>query len=85
MKEKVIKMKVLITTDAYFPMINGVVTSINNLYKQLKKNGHDVKILALSQNGEEEIIGDVYYLKSFSVRVYPNARVKFPFYNELIN
>ncbi|HZK88298.1 MAG TPA: hypothetical protein VFC27_04005 [Anaerovoracaceae bacterium] len=40
-------MKILITTDVYKPIINGVVISTYNLYKQLKKRGHDVKILTL--------------------------------------
>ena len=38
-------MKILITTDCYVPMINGVVTSILNLETQLRKRGHEVKIL----------------------------------------
>lgn len=69
-------MKILITTDTYSPIINGVVTSINNLYRELKYNGHDVKILTLSNTGAEKINGDVYYLKSIRViGVYPDARI----------
>lgn len=77
-------MKVLLTTDAYFPMVNGVVTSTNNLYEELKKAGHDVKILTLSYTGHEAVDGDIYYLKSMKVGVYPDARVKLPFKNRLI-
>ncbi|ADK15031.1 MULTISPECIES: glycosyltransferase family 4 protein [Clostridium] len=78
-------MKILITTDTYFPMINGVVTSIYNLYKELKNNNYDVKILTLSPTGNEKIIGDICYLKSIGVGIYPNARIKFPFRNRIIN
>ncbi|SHK29378.1 1,2-diacylglycerol 3-glucosyltransferase [Clostridium cavendishii DSM 21758] len=78
-------MKILITTDAYVPMVNGVVTSVNNLYKELKYNGHDVKILTLSHNSEERVEGDIYYLKSIGVGVYPEARIKVPLYNKLID
>jgi 1,2-diacylglycerol 3-alpha-glucosyltransferase len=78
-------MKILITTDTYSPMINGVVTSVKNLYKELKSNGHDVKILTLSHTGNEIVDGDVYYVKSIPIGVYPDARVKFPLYNKLIN
>lgn len=77
-------MKVLITTDTYYPMINGVVISINNLYKELKRQGHDVRIMALSSTGEECINGDVYYLKSLKTGIYPDARFRIPFTGNLI-
>lgn len=77
-------MKILITTDTYFPMINGVVTSTNNLYKELKAKGHEVKILTLSHRSEEWSEGDIYYLKSVKAGIYPDARIKVPFYNKLV-
>jgi 1,2-diacylglycerol 3-alpha-glucosyltransferase len=77
-------MKILITTDTYSPIINGVVTSVKNLYKQLKFNGHDVKILTLSHTGNETVDGDVYYVKSIPIGIYPDARIKVPLYNKLI-
>ena len=42
-------MKVLITTDWYAPVINGVVTSVLNLERELRKKGHEVKILTLAR------------------------------------
>ncbi len=69
------EMKILITTDTYSPIINGVVTSINNLYRELKCKGHEVKILTLSNTGDEKIDGDVYYLKSIKVGIYPDTRI----------
>lgn len=77
-------MKILITTDTYFPMINGVVTSTNNLYKELKAKGNEVKILTLSHRSEEWSEGDIYYLKSVKAGIYPDARIKVPFYNKLV-
>lgn len=77
-------MKILLTTDTYFPMINGVVTSTNNLYKELKNKGHKVKIITLSHTDKEWVDGDIYYLKSIKVKVYPDARIKLPFHNKLI-
>lgn len=76
-------MKILITTDTYFPMINGVVISVNNLYRELKAMGHDVRILTLSNNTKEKVEGDVYYLKSITINIYPDARIKRPFSNKL--
>lgn len=77
-------MKILLTTDAFYPMINGVVISTNNLYKELKAMGHDVRILTLSHTGEERVEGDIYYLKSFKVNVYPDARIKTPFHYSIV-
>lgn len=77
-------MKILLTTDTFYPMVNGVVISTQNLYKQLKSLGNDVKILTLSHTGEEKIDGDIYYLKSFGVNIYPNARAKSIFHNRLV-
>ena len=54
-------MKILITTDWYEPVINGVVTSVVNLSNELKKRGHEVKILTLSRNHHTYIVGDVIY------------------------
>lgn len=78
-------MKILITTDTFFPMINGVSASINILYEELKNSGHEVKILTLSQTGKEKVLGDIYYLRSLGIGIYPDARIKAPFYNKLIN
>lgn len=81
-------MKILITTDTYKPMVNGVVTSVLNLYEQLVKRGHEVRILTLSQNAESRKEEHVYYVGSFALWVYPDARgsfhLKSPFYNEIL-
>lgn len=76
-------MKVLLTTDTYCPYISGVVISTENLYKELKAMGHDVKILTLSNDGKEKIDGDIYYLKSFNLKIYPGLKIKKPFNNEV--
>ena len=43
-------MKILITTDWYAPSVNGVVTSVLNLEKKLREQGHQVRVLTLAQN-----------------------------------
>lgn len=69
-------MKILITTDCYLPMINGVVTSVCNLRKEMEERGHEVRILTLSSAGESYKKQNVYYMKSVSVEgIYPGARV----------
>ena len=44
-------MKILITTDWYTPAVNGVVTSVKNLQRELEHRGHEVRILTLSYLG----------------------------------
>ena len=69
-------MKILITTDWYSPVINGVVTSVINLKKELEERGHEVRILTLSSQRCSYVEKDVYYIKSFNIdKIYPNARV----------
>ena len=71
-------MKVLITTDWYEPVVNGVVVSVLNLKEELQKAGHDVKILTVSPNHYSYKKDDVYYISSWDVRmIYPQARVAF--------
>lgn len=69
-------MKILITTEWYAPVINGVVTSVLNLQKQLEIMGHDVKVLTLSHTRESYTEGNVTYIGSLNAGlVYPQARV----------
>lgn len=72
-------MKILLTTDTYFPVINGVVISTYNLYNELRMLGYEVKILTLNQSDVEKIEGDVYYLRSRGIRIYPGVRIGNPF------
>ena len=53
-------MKILITTDWYKPVINGVVTSVINLMEGLMKDGHEVKILTLSNSSHSRKEENVY-------------------------
>ncbi len=78
-------MKVLITTDAFSPMINGVVTSTMNLYEELTNLGHDVRILALANDHHSRRVGNVYYIHSFGVSFYPNARATVVYRNRYID
>lgn len=70
-------MKVLITTDWYKPVINGVVTSVINLAQGLRALGHEVKILTLSGTHRSYTQDDVTYIGSVGVgMIYPNARLR---------
>lgn len=68
-------MKILITADCYTPTINGVVTSILNLETDLRRLGHDVKILCPSENFHSSESENVYRIGSVGVgRIYSGAR-----------
>lgn len=77
-------MKILITTDWYKPVINGVVTSVINLKSELEKSGHEVRVLTLSPDGRQHFQDDTYYLKSFRVKIYPQARATYNFHSRYI-
>lgn len=69
-------MKILITSDWYFPVVNGVVRSVMNLIEYLESKGHDVRVLTLSNTTKSYKDGKVYYVGSLSAsKIYPQARV----------
>ncbi len=78
-------MKVLITTDLYAVTTNGVVTSVRNLYEELTRDGHDVRILTLSTTQHSYRVGPVYYIRSVSIGyVYPDMRMPTSYRHRLI-
>ncbi len=69
-------MKILITSDWYYPVVNGVVRSVLNLKEYLENQGHEVRILTLSNTISSYQSNEVYYIGSLSAkRIYPQARV----------
>ena len=80
------KLKILITTDLYTTETNGVVTSVKNLFDELTANGHDVKILTISDNLHSHKDGAVYYIRSVPLKVvYPDLRMPTSYHrNKLI-
>ena len=72
-------MRILITTDTFAPVINGVVTAVVNLKTGLEAEGHDVRILTLSNHICSYSLDKVWYIGSLSADlVYPQARVGLP-------
>ena len=70
-------MKVLITTDWYAPVINGVVTSVLLLQRELERLGHEVRVVTLSNTLHSYKSENVYYMGSVSAnKIYPGARLK---------
>lgn len=68
-------MKILLTTDLYKPLINGVITSVDTLRNELIKKGHDVRILTLSSLSLSLEKEGIYYVSSLNAnKIYPGAR-----------
>jgi glycosyltransferase involved in cell wall biosynthesis len=67
-------MKILIASDLHYPTINGVATFSRNLAKGLAAHGHEVLVIAPSQNGKKskEVDGNHVIVRTVSV--------PFPFY-----
>ena len=79
-------MKILITTDLLITSTNGVVTSVRNLWEGLKKRGHDVRILTLSDRADSYKDDSVYYIKSVPIGfIYPDMRMPISYRNLLID
>lgn len=62
-------MRILITTDWYKPVINGVVTSVVNLMEGLERDGHEVRVLTLSNRNHSYKDGNVYYISSLGAGI----------------
>ncbi|MCD8374463.1 MAG: glycosyltransferase, partial [Oscillospiraceae bacterium] len=68
-------MRILLTTDWFLPEINGVVTSVLGLRRELEREGHSVLILTLSHDRTSHQEGSVIYIASVSIdEIYPGAR-----------
>ena len=70
-------MKILITSDLYPPVINGVATFTSNLATHLSKMGHDVVVIAPSQTGKRSVEYDG------RVTIHRVRTVVFPFYQNI--
>jgi 1,2-diacylglycerol 3-alpha-glucosyltransferase len=75
-RKAVVFIKVLITTDLFTTKTNGVVTSTHNLISELKKRGHDVRVITFSKSKKSYTENGVYYIKSLSLEwIYPEVRM----------
>jgi len=59
-------MRILIASDAWFPQINGVVRSLDNVRRELTQMGHEVAILSPDQ------------YRNWPCPTYPEIRLAFP-------
>lgn len=69
-----INMKILIASDLHWPVLNGVATFSRNLARGLAEQGHEVIVIAPSQDGQKSKQVDGNYV------IYRTRSTIFPFY-----
>ncbi len=81
-------MKILISSDLYWPTVNGVSTAARTLAQGLAGRGHEVLVIAPSQNGKKykEVDGNYTiartastifpFYQNFRICLYPYREVK---------
>ena len=74
-------MKIVISSDIYYPMINGVAMFSRNLAMGMAKKGHNVLVLAPSINGDFKMERD----REGKFRIARLPSIKMPFYPDQIN
>ena len=67
-------MKILIASDLHWPVLNGVATFSRNLARGLADQGHEVIVIAPSQDGQKSKQVDGNYV------IYRTRSTVFPFY-----
>lgn len=72
-------MKIVIASDIYYPMTNGVAVFAHNLALGLAKRGHEVMVICPSFDGE------YHDTKKDGVRTVHLTSKRFPFYPDQIN
>ena len=67
-------MKILIASDLHWPVLNGVATFSRNLARGMAARGHEVVVIAPSQDGKKSVEIDGNYT------IYRVSTTIFPFY-----
>ena len=70
-------MKILIATDCYIFNMNGVTTCVLALCSALRRCGHEVRTLSLSNTNRSFRKGDDFFIRSFPAFYYPGMRISF--------
>ena len=77
-------MKILISSDINEYQLSGATHSVYALTEELRRLGHEVKLLLLSTDGKSHRDGDSYYIASLPIPVYPTARFSLKTHDKLI-
>ena len=81
-------MKILLVTDAYKHLTNGVAIVVKTLESAYREMGHEVRVLTVSGDSKGHIEDNVFYMPAYKVPLYPDFRVslvrRHPFLDYLI-
>lgn len=81
-------MKILYFTDTFYPMINGIVTSIETFAEELSLRGHEICIVVPSGKGEEGFSCpgvEILTVQGFPALFYPDFKITFAFTPTLVS
>lgn len=74
-------MKIAMFTDSYYPAVDGVVTSLSTVSRELERIGHEVFIFAPEPTDGEKVQdmtkGGTFFSRSFRFKHYPQYRSAF--------
>ena len=72
-------MRIGLFTDTYVPEVNGVVTVIKAMTRELRKEGHEVHIFCPSHPDEDDSDTGVHRFSSIKFSPYKGMRVAIPY------
>ncbi|MFH1639925.1 MAG: glycosyltransferase [Chloroflexota bacterium] len=72
-------MRIGIFTDTYLPEINGIVTVIDMMTRELKREGHEIYIFCPNHPGEKGRQTGIYRFPSLRFIFYKGIRVAIPY------
>ena len=78
-------MKILISTDCYVFNTGGITASVLVLCAGLRRRGHEVKTLSLSDRNTSFRDKDDYFIRSFPAFYYPGMRMSFAVRDPLLS
>ena len=83
-----VKMRIAITSDLYYPMSNGVAVFAHNLAKGLARQGHEVMVICPSFKGKKHRTRQdgvtTVYMRSIRFQFYPDQINKVPTGKEIL-
>ncbi|MFC1990222.1 glycosyltransferase [Chloroflexota bacterium] len=72
-------MRIGLFTDTYIPEVNGVVTVLEMMTRELRREGHEVYVFCPSYPGGDGLCAGVYHFPSLKFIFYKGMRAAIPY------